>query len=714
MLSSYDIDVNNGLVDSIIQMDYTQPNQEEPNMPTPDGRLVVAILTRVSSMGQVKEGHSLETQYLDAAKKARVKFGEDCLLRPYADEGLSGTLATDDMVGSSEKTRPGLSRLLADALDGVLDGAVFPSVDRVARRESVYHNAVEKLSRMGVRFYFADSDLDPGEPEGAMVLGIQQSVAANFSRTHRRRIARAYKERRADGYPPGGLPPYGWRWERPEERHGKRRGYVPDEEQSVWVRFMYDKYMGAAWTTTQVMVELNRLGVKRDRGGQHWDSNRVRKVLTNPLHCGWVRDKDEDPPFRPGAHWEHRFWEPEDRERILQRMRRNRELGGLVVGVRGEGWPLRGIIRCGHCGRRLSGMHPTGSQRAYLCAHRAKADGSRCTGVSKTAEVVEPIVLDEIRRLAGSEEMQVLASAEVEKQLSADDEALGAQARSLERQLEDARKRRDRLFNALGDAVITEADFAGQKRRLDGEEAEATKGLEATRQKLAERNARRLEMDRVRTALADFDGVWDVLSSAEQKEFLLSVVEELSLSRSDDGTGDVLLRLKLHFMPAQECRLPDLTKRPKATGIEGLSPRELLYLAHRLDGRTDEEIATMLEVVLGTVKATAKVIRARTGMRDIMQVAELARDRIDQVRQGLPLKRRRRSHPGQSGWKWTERRVTILERLDGGTPRRIIAQELGIGRKTVDTHLDHMRKQAGVKTWQELLQYAREHGLLPA
>jgi DNA-binding NarL/FixJ family response regulator/DNA invertase Pin-like site-specific DNA recombinase len=679
-------------------------------MPTADGRRVVAILTRVSSKQQVDGGHSLETQYLDSAEKARRVFGEDCELRPYADEGVSGTLATEDLGWLTDHTRPGLSNLLADACNGRPDGVVFPSVDRVARRELVFWNTAEKLWKLQVPFYFADSDLDPQTEKGAMMLGFQQSVAADYSRKHRRRMERAYAQRRLEGYPCGNRSPFGWRWEEAAEMTTRRRGFRPHEERAAWVRFMHDRYMGEGWTTTQIAEELNRRGVLRAGGGRFWDSSQVRKVLLSPTHCGQIPEKDGS--FRQATHWEYRFWDPEERERIAQKLSGRKKLGSKVVTA--EGWPLLGLIRCGHCGARLRSMRPPGSRLAYFCPRTNHADRGRCRGVSKTAEVVDGIVIREVRRIAESAEMQSLALREAEELPQVQNRHLAGEIGGLEGELARMEAKLNGLVDMRAAGEISRERFRDQQARVDKAREAVARRLAAARQELEEEASRQVEMDRVRALLADFGAVWDGLSSQQRRELLSTLVEELTLSRCEDTTGDVQLRLKVHLLPAGEYRLPNLIRRPAGDGIAALGPRELAYLALREDGLSHAEIAVEWQTSVVNVAGYAKKIRRRTGLRDLARVAELARDRIAQVREGLPLSGRVHAADGRPKWRWSERRRQILMRLDRGVHRDHVARELHISRKTVDSHICHMMEHLGVDTWQDLVERATQMGLIPS
>jgi DNA-binding CsgD family transcriptional regulator len=332
--------------------------------------------------------------------------------------------------------------------------------------------------------------------------------------------------------------------------------------------------------------------------------------------------------------------------------------------------------------------------------------------VSKTAPPLEEIVLGEVRKIVCGDDVQSLALREAERLLKDEDERITEQVSALERQQADLDDRLSGLVEMRAGREIDAATFAEQQHRLKSRKAEVAGRVEEQRRELGERAARKVELDSVRAALADFDSVWDTLTGQQQRELLRTVVEELSLGRCDDGTGDVRLTLKLHFLPARVFQLPNLIKAPRAEGAAGLRPRELAYLAHRLDGLSDEAIGQQFGVPVDSVKRLARKIATDFANPDLGQVARLARPRIESVRPGLPMKGRMHRSVDHAAWHWTDRRVCVLDRLSRLVPRAAIASELGISRKTVDTHVCVMMAHAGVDSWQELVRCAREQGLI--
>lgn len=344
--------------------------------------LVVAVYIRVSSPRQAEEGHSIETQIEHARRRASDMF-EDCpyVTREYIDGGLSGRYPPAQMLGrgmSKRTVRPALTQMLEDADNSEIGFVLFFEINRAARDEEVQLFVTRWLEERGIGYRFLEVDVDPTTPDGKLVTTVLGAMAAHQLRCHVRRIKQAWRQRFAAGYPPGGPAPYGFEWQ-PREAvpSGGRRGYVRNEEQARWVRWMFDQYQ-AGWTTTRIADELTRMGVQRSRGDTAlWDSSAVHKILLHPVYAGLLKTQDGE--LIRAQWWEDRMWDPEDRELIVKRLKRNRRLGSTTInkaeyilnGVYG-----RGVRRAAEDGRR-SGAAPEGALHARTRAAPAKRNKAR-------------------------------------------------------------------------------------------------------------------------------------------------------------------------------------------------------------------------------------------------------------------------------------------------------------------------------------------------
>ena len=177
-------------------------------------------------------------------------------------------------------------------------------------------------------------------------------------------------------------------------------------------------------------------------------------------------------------------------------------------------------------------------------------------------------------------------------------------------------------------------------------------------------------------------GVWDALDDAEKRRACELVIERAELARDGD---DVMLRLKLHYLPERVLRLPNYNKRGEEHGAAALTPRELAYLKHRRDGRSNHDVAGLFDTQVQSVVQLRANIVTRLEVANVGEAIELAADRIDAELHALPLEGRVRvRHQNQRGFTWTEKRKQILRGLAGRVPGQQLAAAMEIAPGTAD------------------------------
>lgn len=670
----------------------------------------IGVYSRVSSVGQL-EGHSLATQSDRSDATARRLAGnEDYEIILYEERALSGVLPPAQLsTEEGEEFRPVLTRLLEDAEKGLLDWILFSAVDRLARDPAVFYAVEKRLQKLGIPYRFLDVDVDPSSDTGAAMIGVLQLFASMWLKQHRRRITDAWHKRLEEGYPPGGRPPYGWQWQdHAAVAPGGRRGYLRDTDQAHWALWMKERYL-TGWTTTRIAEELRKRGVPRPCGQNcHWDSSAVRKVLVHHINAGLVRQPDGS--VKPGAHWEQRLWPPEERELICKRLKRNRKLGAMTIA--NSHYPLAGIITCGHCGQRLYGaLSQSTGKRLYQCHTRVRKGKWSCPGVGRLAEPLEQAVMETIRQLSAAEEVRNLALEETLALLEKEKEHLTEYLAQLQRQRGDIQQRIDRLTDMRAGGELTAQEFLEHKNRLSEQRQQVNQHLAQVEAQIDNQSTRRVELEAIRNTLQNFEAIWQALDPDEQQEALRDVIEYAKLERAEGE--DLILRLKVAFLPERTIPMPSYIKRKAARGPDSLTPRLLAYLKHRQQELDDSAIASVFDTNLSSVRRMARQIKNRLQVDTVAEAMPLAAERLEREAHALPMiGRLKKRVPNQPKFRWTRRRRQILAAAATGKLHKDLAASLGITPKTFSEHLRQMKKYAGVKTLNELLAYAAEKGLL--
>jgi len=193
---------------------------------------------------------------------------------------------------------------------------------------------------------------------------------------------------------------------------------------------------------------------------------------------------------------------------------------------------LKGILVCKACNRTMSHTFTgRGSKRYryYTCSKAIKKGYKTCPTRSLPAAEIEVAVVDQIRCIAHDEGLR----AEVLRQArSASDDELAELARQqnqVERQLARDHAEIGRLAVTPQPTSATTARIAELHERI----AWAEQRLAEIRTRVDEVEQKRIDAQDVAAAFADFDNVWNALSSREQAQVISLLVSRIEYDVAD-------------------------------------------------------------------------------------------------------------------------------------------------------------------------------------
>jgi len=163
--------------------------------------MAVFAYVRVSTVSQVEEGNSLESQTSQVLSYAVSRGLKLTLDGVFVEKGVSG--------GVEFKSRPSGSKLLAELGKG--DTLVFPKLDRGFRNTRDALNTLHELKEKGISVHSIDLGGDvTGNGVGAIIFTIL-SAFADFERTRiASRISEVKQLRKSQGFYVGGKVPFGY------------------------------------------------------------------------------------------------------------------------------------------------------------------------------------------------------------------------------------------------------------------------------------------------------------------------------------------------------------------------------------------------------------------------------------------------------------------------------------------------------------------------
>jgi len=365
--------------------------------------LRVAVYARVSTEEQ-REGQTINSQVAELEHFARSKRWAVCGI--YKDEGWSGSVMG----------RPALDRLRDDARAHRFQAVLINDVDRLAR--DVAHLGVIKrdLEKQGLTVIFRKLPQETG-PISNLLVNILGSFA-EFEReliTDRTRRGRRHKVEGDKKYL-GSIPAYGYRYHIMDRALGKEGRLELEAYEANVVGLMFSWVDREGLSASKVARRLNERCIL-PRKADRWGKSSVLRVLHNETYTGlWHYNKFQccEPRqrktkatypkraksslrLRPRQEWiplvlrEELKLVPRDCwERVQRRLKRN-----ICFSPRNEkhSYLLKGLIRCGGCGKRYVGDSWHG-RFYYRCA-------ARCKRLSAVRDYrLNTIVIDAVEALA--------------------------------------------------------------------------------------------------------------------------------------------------------------------------------------------------------------------------------------------------------------------------------------------------------------------------
>lgn len=327
-----------------------------------------AVYCRVSTDEQA-EAKTIENQ-VDFAKRY-CELHEIEIRDFYLDDGVTGTIALDQR---SEGTR-----LLKDAQAAKFDLVLVYRLDRLARNTMHFLNAFDKLDKLGVTLRSMTEPFDTSTPAGKFVMTMFASIAALERDTIIERTSLGKDRAARNGKWTGGKPPFGYKV--------NSGGFLEvDEEQARIVRLIFRLYTVERMGTVPVADYLNAnqvptpyqaKGIQVVTSGK-WNAGLISRILNNTVYKGLheyrkdTKTQKERIIREVPAIVSEELW-----NRTQALLRKNFAMASRNARRQ---YLLRGLIRCGLCGRTFVGDGNNKKGQFYY----------RCTGNSSFRGKTQP------------------------------------------------------------------------------------------------------------------------------------------------------------------------------------------------------------------------------------------------------------------------------------------------------------------------------------
>lgn len=587
-----------------------------------------AIYTRKSH----ELGLELSFNSLDAQRESAENYiasqrenGWVALPEHYDDGGFSG--------GNME--RPALKRLMEDVKAGKIDCIVVYKIDRLSRSLMDFTQLIEELNKYNVNFISVTQHIQTSDSAGRMMLNVLMTFA-EFERAilAERILDRVAMAKRRGKYC-GGSPVIGY------DADIKNKKLVINESEAKIVRHIFERYpeLGSA---KKLAAELNARGWRtkawtsqkaQTHGGQQWNTAHIYRILNNPLYTGLVTHHDKTFSGEHEAIVEKKAWDKV--HKLFEESCHGQEHKTQAT----MNTPLRGLIRCGHCG---GAMTPTYSRKGKLryTYYFCQADSKRAVSVCPLKRIpggdIEKAV---IQQLGAVFRMPSLMAETVA-------EAVGMENSEREKLLEEKENIKLELEKAQSEIIgLASDDSAAQHEKIEALKKLAM-GLNKVNEQLTSFEKNSVEEKDVAAMLENIESLWTILFPAEQYRLMRLIVNSVSVR--EDAINIIL---KTDEMPSLIAELAEfnMASRPapatSRSGEKVISPevlpdgkimlripaffkykngRKMIITPETLDGKNPDSPSMVQSPIVRAIK-NAHEWRARLESGEIASIAELAR-----------------------------------------------------------------------------------------
>lgn len=371
----------------------SRKKRRQPQAPTRGARVIGYL--RHSSVNQER---SVPQQRAELEKQAAAEGWQ--LVAVFADEGKSGTTTE-----GREDFLAMIDRCLDDPAS--VDACVIWEYSRWAREEHDFAYYMAMLERVGIAVV-SMKDPIPDGPASGIVKAAYAFAAAEESRNISRRVKRGQASLVEQGFPTGGRPPLGYLSERIEIPGAQGREarlhcrWTPDPAQQAAIMRAFEMRAGG-YTIKAIHDELHLYSTKSGYAA----------MFVNPTYKGSLSYGELEYRGRVEALVDADTWQ-------------RAQVKGLRRGKVSGNYLLSGLLRCGHCGKALTGKHVTSNVKGklyaykyYACAQQDRTWGEGCHAGMIPVTELDALVLADLRAQLLNVDV-ILAAVDVLRRLEAE------------------------------------------------------------------------------------------------------------------------------------------------------------------------------------------------------------------------------------------------------------------------------------------------------
>lgn len=424
----------------------------------------VYCLYRVSTKGQVDKDD------IPMQKQACREFAERqngwVIKKEFLEKGISGFKV-------SAENRDAIQELKAAAERKEFDVLLIFMFDRLGRKQDETPFIVEWFNKMGVEVWSTKEGQQRFESEADYLINYMRYwQAGNESKKTSTRVSTRMRQLTEQGIYTGGTTPFGYKLVKSGQVNKRGKELMTLEVEPIeakLVKTIFEKTVSEGAGTYVMAQYVNDRKIRTHKGSK-FQSNTIKRILQNPLYCGFIVKGEaispilehlqivEDEIFnRAQEILEARSYKAEKKEDIARYTKASSMLSGTLY--------------CAHCGMKLNATsyvdhyttkdgvrHETPRRFRYICAGKAMKR-NECEGQSAyVAHKVDSQVIDFMRECFKRIKLTPRNVA-LETKFKAQITDIKNQIKTLEKETESQKRKLGELTEEIANALIGDSKF---------------------------------------------------------------------------------------------------------------------------------------------------------------------------------------------------------------------------------------------------------------
>lgn len=509
-------------------------------------------------------------------------------LKKFAElRGMPLKLYVDPGVSAKDRDRPAFQDLISDIERGIVSQVVVTKLDRITRSLKDLIWFLEYSEQYGVKFISITETFDTSTAIGRFGLNLLGNVAQLERELTADRVAGDMRERARRGKWNGGVTPHGYisqssayrqYLEKKARESLNGKGHIRSEvlremkrleaipaikneaEAYARQRVPSAKTLVINETEAQVIREIFELYLKHKsfrgvvhalnsqnlitRNGEAWASTSIRRMLSNPNYYGaltYNKRKGVNHTSKPRPMEEHIVIENAlptiiSKDKFDEVQAIIAEQGHVAPASKGSTYLLTGLVYCESCGGRMYGYTNDSRKedrvyRYYRCNNHISKGSSVCKGNTIDADVLENLVVGELKKLGLKPELVVERTGDFAKKFQAEVVPLRNKEVVLAGQLKEMERRSMNLIELYEQTLINKDEFIARRKSIESEKVAAEQELMSVRTELAASELSSYDVDSVLNSLKNLGEVYDQLDFAERRELLQSILNSIAVGK---------------------------------------------------------------------------------------------------------------------------------------------------------------------------------------